>query len=65
MADLQVDNATMTHVQAVLRATAGKLAPVVRVVQGLNDKVVSAIAARTRLCRPLGRELVLGAAIRH
>lgn len=42
MADLQVDDATMTHVQAVLRAAAGKLAPVVRVVQGLDDQVVGA-----------------------
>jgi hypothetical protein len=40
VADLQVSDATMTQAQAAFRTAAGKLAPVVRAVQALDDQVV-------------------------
>jgi type VII secretion effector (TIGR04197 family) len=49
VADLQVNNATMTQARAALHAAADRLAPVVRAVQCLDDQVVGTNALESML----------------
>ncbi|HEV3379692.1 MAG TPA: hypothetical protein VG142_01700 [Trebonia sp.] len=49
MPDLQVSNTTMMQAQATFHAAAGKLAPVIPAVQGLDDQVVGMNALESML----------------